>query len=84
MAENKKSDIEEELEDKAGEFKEKGVKSYEKLIDQLYEQRNNLRKQVDNQYNEGRRYVRANPENGLLLGLVGGAILGIVLGRTFR
>jgi ElaB/YqjD/DUF883 family membrane-anchored ribosome-binding protein len=84
MAENKKADIEEDLEDKAGELKAKGVKSYEKLIDQLYEQRNNLRKQVDSQYNEGRRYVRANPESGLLLGFVSGVVLGIMLGRTSK
>ncbi|HYW35635.1 MAG TPA: hypothetical protein VE868_09535 [Balneolaceae bacterium] len=81
---SKKKDIEEELENKADELRAKGVEGYEKIIDRLYEQRDNIRKELDSDYNEARRYVRSNPEEGILLGLAAGFAIGILLGRLVK
>jgi ElaB/YqjD/DUF883 family membrane-anchored ribosome-binding protein len=78
---NKKDDIEKEIEKTAKELKNEGVKGYEKLISQLNKQRSDLGSEIDKDYREARRYVRSNPEEGVLLGLIGGLALGLLLGR---
>lgn len=78
---DKKKDIEKELEETAQELKDKGVKGYERLIDRLDQERRNIRNEVDRDYEEARRYVRSNPEEGVLIALVGGLALGLLLGR---
>lgn len=83
MPEEKKH-LDEQVRDKADEIKSKGTEKYEKLIDRLYQQRNNLRRELDREYNEARRYVRSNPEEGMLIGLIGGFVIGIVLSRWFK
>lgn len=81
---DKKKDIEKEIEETAEELKEKGVKGYEKLINWLNEEKKNIRKEVDRDYQEAQRYVRSNPEEGVLIALVGGLALGLLLGRFSR
>lgn len=81
---SKKKDLEKELENleaSAKELKSKGVKGYEKLIERLNKERNNIRKEVDQDYQEARRYVRSHPEEGILVALVGGLAIGLLLGR---
>jgi len=78
---DKKKDIEKELEETTQELKDKGVKGYERLIDRLDQERRNIRNEVDRDYEEARRYVRSNPEEGVLIALVGGLALGLLLGR---
>lgn len=83
-----KEEIEKEIEEtaenlkkSAEELKSKGAKGYEKLLDRLDEERHNIRKELDRDYKEARRYVRSNPEEGVLLALVGGLAIGLLLGR---
>ena len=88
---SKKEEIEKEIEETAENLKEsaeelkgKGVKGYEKLLDRLDKERHNIRKELDRDYKEARRYVRSNPEEGVLLGLVGGLAIGLLIGRLTK
>ena len=80
MAKNKE-ELEKEIEETAEELKTKGVQGYEKLIDRLDQERNNIRRELDRDYKEARRYVRSNPEEGVLLGILGGLAIGFLFGR---
>ena len=62
----------------------KKVKSYEKLINRLKNERQALVDEVNRDYKEARRYVRSHPEEGVLIGFVGGLALGVILGRLTK
>jgi len=81
---SKKKDIEKELEETAKELKEKGVSGYENIIDRLNNERKKISREVDRDYKEARRYVRSNPEEGLLIALIGGLAIGLLLGRSSK
>lgn len=84
---SKKEELERELEQleaSARELKDRGVKGYEQLIDRLEAERDNIRKEIDHEYKEARRYVRSNPEEGILAAVVGGFVLGLLLGRIMK
>lgn len=83
MAQNNK-DVERKLEEKIEKLKSLGNEEYEKLIDRLYEQRNNLSREIDREYGEARRYVRSNPEEGILMGVAAGIAIGILLVRLVK
>ncbi len=57
---------------------------YNKLIDKLQEERVKLRDEISRDYKEGRRYVRSHPEEGVLIGLLGGIAIGVILGRLMK
>lgn len=78
MADKKEN---EELSEKK---KAKKVKSYEKVIDRLKSEREALVNEVNKDYKEARRYVRSHPEEGVLIGFVGGLALGVILGRLTK
>lgn len=81
MAENNKKSEEEQ---KTEEKKREKIKGYEKLIDRLKEEREELQNEIDKDYREARRYVRSHPEEGVLIAFVGGAALGYILGKLGR
>jgi ElaB/YqjD/DUF883 family membrane-anchored ribosome-binding protein len=81
---SKKKDIKKELEETAKELKEKGVSGYENIIDRLNNERKKISREVDRDYKEARRYVRSNPEEGLLIALIGGLAIGLLLGRSSK
>lgn len=83
MAENNKKS-EEQSEVTAEEKKRAKIKGYEKLIDRLKEERKELQDELNRDYREARRYVRSNPEEGVLIAFVGGITLGYILGRIGR
>ena len=60
------------------------LKAYNKLIDKLQNERERLQSEIRRDYKEGRRYVRSHPEEGVLIGFVGGIALGVILGRLMR
>jgi ElaB/YqjD/DUF883 family membrane-anchored ribosome-binding protein len=68
-------------EEAAEEQKKQHIRSYEKLIDQLKQERDALRDVVDHDYREARRYVRSHPEEGVLFAFAGGLALGFILGK---
>lgn len=75
MAENK---------EKSEEIKREKIKGYEKLIDRLKKERAELEDEINRDYREARRYVRSHPEEGVLIGFVGGIALGYILGKLGR
>lgn len=81
MAENKENT---EAEKAASETTRKMNKSYEQLIERLKRERNELQQELNNDYREARRYVRTHPEEGVLIGFVGGIALGYLLGKLTR
>ncbi len=64
--------------------KREKIKGYEKLIDRLKEERAGLQDELNRDYREARRYVRSHPEEGVLIGFVGGIALGFILGKLGR
>lgn len=80
----KKQEKSEESEGITEEKKRTKIKSYEKLIDRLKEERTELQNELNKDYREARRYVRSHPEEGVLIGFVGGIALGYILGKLGR
>lgn len=60
------------------------VKAYDKLIQRLQSEREQLQDEISKDYREARRYVRSHPEEGVLIGFIGGITLGILLGRLMK
>lgn len=75
-----------EKESKSGEKTEpvEKIKAYNKLIQKLQEEREQIQSDIAKDYKEARRYVRSHPEEGVLIGFVGGIALGILLGRLMK
>lgn len=57
---------------------------YERLIDRLKDERHKLERDLKKDYRNARRYVRAHPEEGLGVAVVGGIVVGYLLGRLTR
>ena len=60
------------------------IKRYEKLIQRLKDERDEIRKRADRDYREVKRYVRSHPEEGVLAAFIGGMALGIIIGRLSK
>jgi ElaB/YqjD/DUF883 family membrane-anchored ribosome-binding protein len=76
-----KKRIEESLE-KAGDILEqKAIESYDKALDRLQYEKDRLEREIRHEYRNARRYVRANPEQGLGIAFAAGLFLGILLTR---
>ncbi|HAH51827.1 MAG TPA: hypothetical protein DF712_11820 [Balneola sp.] len=77
----RKKRIEEGLE-KAGDILEqKAIESYDKALDRLQYEKDRLERELRHEYRNARRYVRANPEQGLGVAFVAGLFLGVLLTR---
>lgn len=77
--ENNKS--EQQAESEAEEKKRAKIRGYEKLINQLKKEREEIKDELDRDYRQARRYVRSNPEEGVLIAFAGGIALGYILGK---
>lgn len=71
----------EQQDEKSEEKKQAKIKGYEKLINQLKKEREEIKEVLDRDYREARRYVRSNPEEGVLIAFAGGIALGYILGK---
>lgn len=83
MAEKKdgsENNTDETLEEK----KKATINAYEKLIERLKKERNDLKGELDRDYREARRYVRSHPEEGVLYSLIGGMAIGFILGKFIK
>ncbi|XWN38149.1 MAG: hypothetical protein ROO71_04275 [Balneola sp.] len=77
----RKKRIEEGLE-KAGDILEqKAIENYDKALDRLQYEKDRLERELRHEYRNARRYVRANPEQGLGVAFVAGLFLGVLLTR---
>ncbi|MBR9916537.1 hypothetical protein A8B79_13175 [Balneola sp. EhC07] len=77
----RKKKIEQGLE-KAGDILEqKAIESYDKALDKLQYEKDRLERELRHEYRNARRYVRANPEQGLGVAFVAGLFLGVLLTR---
>jgi ElaB/YqjD/DUF883 family membrane-anchored ribosome-binding protein len=77
----RKKKIEEGLE-KAGDILEqKAIESYDKALVKLQYEKDRLERELRHEYRNARRYVRANPEQGLGVAFVAGLFLGVLLTR---
>lgn len=79
-----KNGSETEKEENFEEKKKATIQGYEKLIERLKKEREDLKNEVDRDYREARRYVRSHPEEGVLVSFLGGVALGFILGRIGR
>lgn len=79
MSEQKKSA--QELKDNLDEKKEKLEATYAELIDKLRSEKDKLEYDLKHEYRNARRYVRANPEQGIGIAFVSGVLIGIILGK---
>ena len=59
-------------------------KSYDDVIDRLKDERDRLERDLRHEYRNARRYVRANPEQGIGIAIAAGLALGILLGRASK
>lgn len=57
---------------------------YDRLIERLKDERERLERDVRHEYRNARRYVRANPEEGLGIALLSGLMIGFLLGRSSK
>lgn len=79
MAEVNKS--KQELKDALDEKKEKLEATYTELIDKLRAEKERLEFDMKHEYRNARRYVRANPEQGVSIAFISGLAIGIILGK---
>ncbi|MFN1834018.1 glycine zipper domain-containing protein [Balneola sp. MJW-20] len=77
------SKIKRELEDTiytaSGVLEEKAVQTYDAMLDKLKYERDRLEREIKHEYRNARRYVRANPEQGLGIAFVAGLFLGALI-----
>tara|TARA_R110002124_G_scaffold280073_1_gene453111 strand:- start:9373 stop:9633 length:261 start_codon:yes stop_codon:yes gene_type:complete len=77
-----KKRIEQGLE-KAGDIiEQKAIEGYDKALDRLQYEKDRLEREVRHEYRNARRYVRANPEQGLGIAFAAGLFLGLLLTRS--
>jgi ElaB/YqjD/DUF883 family membrane-anchored ribosome-binding protein len=79
MSEQKKSA--QELKDNLDEKKEKLEATYVEMIDKLRSEKEKLEYDLKHEYRNARRYVRANPEQGIGIAFVSGVLIGVILGK---
>jgi ElaB/YqjD/DUF883 family membrane-anchored ribosome-binding protein len=81
---NNKIDIEEAIYDTTEALQNKAEETYDVLIDRLRYERDGLERELKHGYRDARRYVRANPEQGLGFAFAAGLAIGILLTRSGR
>ena len=65
-------------------LQDKVEKTYDEIIDRLKDEKDKLEIELRHEYRNARRYVRANPEQGLGIALLTGIVIGILFGRTTK
>ncbi|MEX2601980.1 MAG: hypothetical protein WD355_10045 [Balneolaceae bacterium] len=76
----KKNEILDELEEKKVSLEN----AYEELVDKLRGEKDRLENDLRHEYRSARRYVRANPEQGVGIAVAGGLLIGFILGKLSR
>ncbi|MEX0770365.1 MAG: hypothetical protein WD035_06505 [Balneolaceae bacterium] len=76
----KKDMIDETLEEK----KRSLENAYNELANKLRDEKGRLEQDMKHEYRNARRYVRANPEQGVGAAFAGGLLLGVILAKLMR
>lgn len=76
----KKETIDETLEEK----KRSLENAYNELAEKLRDEKGRLERDMKHEYRNARRYVRANPEQGVGAAFAGGLLLGVILAKLMR
>jgi ElaB/YqjD/DUF883 family membrane-anchored ribosome-binding protein len=79
MKENQKTA--QELKDTLDQRREKLEATYTEMIDKLRAEKERLEYELKHEYRNARRYVRANPEQGVGIAFVSGLLIGVILGK---
>ncbi len=76
-----KKKIEQGIEKAAEVLEQKAIESYDKALVKLQYEKERLERELRHEYRNARRYVRANPEQGIGIAFAAGLFLGILLTR---
>ncbi len=77
----RKKKIEETI-NKAGDvIEQKAIENYDKALDKLQYEKDRLERELRHEYRNARRYVRANPEQGVGIAFAAGLFIGLLLSR---
>lgn len=76
-----KKRLEQSLEKASDMLEQKAIENYDKALDRLKYEKERLERELRHEYRNARRYVRANPEQGLGVAFVAGLVLGVILTR---
>ena len=60
------------------------IAMYDRLIERLNEERTRLERDIKHEYRSARRYVRANPEEGIAVAFLSGVAAGLLVGKLFQ
>ncbi|MEO1022958.1 MAG: hypothetical protein AAFW89_10485 [Bacteroidota bacterium] len=88
MSTPKRSATQQKIEDTISEASEaiqaRVEENYDALIDRLKYEKERLEREAKYEYRKARRYVRANPEQGIGVALLTGFVVGLLLGRSSK
>lgn len=70
-----------EIKDVFEEKREKLEAVYTEMADKLRAEKEKLEYEIKHEYRNARRYVRANPEQGVGIAFVSGILIGIIVGK---
>jgi ElaB/YqjD/DUF883 family membrane-anchored ribosome-binding protein len=70
-----------EMKDVLDEKRERLEATYTELIDKLHAEKEKLEYDLKHEYRNARRFVRANPEQGVGIAFVSGILIGVLLGK---
>ncbi|MEX0649019.1 MAG: hypothetical protein WEA56_01390 [Balneolaceae bacterium] len=73
--------IEKELKEIIKKEKEALNDVYGDILHRLKDEREKLQKEIRNEYENARTYVKKNPESGVGVALVGGLIAGVIISK---
>lgn len=70
-----------EIKDTFEEKREKLEAVYTEMADKLRAEKEKLEYEIKHEYRNARRYVRANPEQGVAIAFVSGILIGVIFGK---
>jgi ElaB/YqjD/DUF883 family membrane-anchored ribosome-binding protein len=70
-----------EIRDTFDEKKEKLEALYTEMADKLRSEKEKLEYEIKHEYRNARRFVRANPEQGVGIAFVSGILIGVILSK---
>lgn len=70
-----------EIKDVFEEKRDKLEAVYTEMADKLRAEKEKLEYEIKHEYRNARRYVRANPEQGVGIAFVSGILIGIIVGK---